>query len=78
MCFNLPQVSEAKEEADNETLAETANRIGAGSIKGALFGALRDAGADGLDVLALVHAVQVRLMQEHAHSRSCMRRQVLC
>lgn len=33
--------------------------MGTGSIKSAAFQALREAGADGLDVLALVQAVQV-------------------
>ena len=43
----------------SESLDQSAARIGTGTIKAVCFGALREAGADGLDILALVQAVQV-------------------
>ena len=46
-------------EAAAEELDETAARMQAGSIKAALFDALRAAGPDGLDIGQLVDAVQV-------------------
>ena len=48
-------------EADaSESVDQSAARIGQGTIKAVCFGSLRSAGADGLDILALVQAVQVR------------------
>ena len=44
----------------SETVDQSAARIGQGTIKAVCFGSLRSAGADGLDILALVQAVQVR------------------
>ena len=50
-------------EADaSETVDQSAARIGQGTIKAVCFGALRGAGADGLDILALVQAVQVHIV----------------
>ena len=43
-----------------EDLDESAARMHPGTVKAALFEALRDAGSDGLDVGQMVEAVQVQ------------------
>ena len=63
------QATEGEEDEAEESLEETAARVGTGSIKSAAFQALREAGADGLDVLALVQAVQVKLFSSHPCSQ---------